>query len=92
MREITLTRRCRYAGFGFEFIDAYLDWLSDGVDYAIVRLYTDIGLQCMLNISQGLRGTLFECNHGTHRFVLSIEEVVLEDDEIVKMVFLVEDD
>lgn len=90
MREIILTCNDRYADLGCKTVDANLEWLANESGYAIVRLYTDIGICCMLHLSPSVHGSIFEFCRGGRSFILSVDNVGVEHGEIVQLTFLAE--
>jgi len=56
----------------------------------LLHLYTDFGINCMLNISPSIQGSIFEFDNQGRSFSLSVDRGYVEQGEVVKMIFLAE--
>lgn len=63
-------------------------WVANEDGAAIVRLTTDVGIACMLNISRDVHGSIFDFMHQGKGVEFVIENVVSCGDEITQMIFL----
>lgn len=74
---------------GFD-MKATIKWITNVDDHAIVQVRSDIGFNCMLHISPGIHGSIFEIRYKHKRLTLAIDEVIMKNNEVDELVFLLE--
>lgn len=88
MKRITLSKLKQAVILPETPFKATIKWVAREKGHAILRLSTDIGIACVLNISKDVRGSIFDFMYKGMGLELIIENVVSCDDEITQMIFL----
>lgn len=87
MDKISLTRKHNKADIKKPKLDGYIKWLTTHNDNAVVRVTTNIGINCILHINPQLRGSIFEFENKDVHLTVSLESLICEYEVIKGMMF-----
>lgn len=90
MNRIQLNNMRQMVVLPYPTLKATLKWIGSEDGNAILRLTSNVGLNCILNINPNLRGSVFEFSHNKQYVHLIIDSVTTTAGKVSEIVVIVD--